>query len=103
MENLKIAIGCDHGGFHLKEKILEYLGVHNIEYKDFGNIKIKLDEIMTKRNISTYELSKNANIRFQTIKKLREGLEVTRINLDVLAKLCYVLECRVQDLIEYEN
>ena len=36
MENLKIAIGCDHGGFHLKEKILEYLGVHNIEYKDFG-------------------------------------------------------------------
>ena len=52
-----------------------------IEYKDFGNIKIKLDEIMTKRNISTYELSKNANIRFQTIKKLREGLEVTRINL----------------------
>lgn len=74
-----------------------------IEYKDFGNIKIKLDEIMTKRNISTYELSKNANIRFQTIKKLREGLEVTRINLDVLAKLCYVLECRVQDLIEYEN
>ena len=36
MENLKIAIGCDHGGFHLKEKILEYLCVHNIEYKDFG-------------------------------------------------------------------
>ncbi len=36
MENLKIAIGCDHGGFHLKEKIKEYLEVHNIEHKDFG-------------------------------------------------------------------
>ena len=36
MENLKIAIGCDHGGFHLKEKILEYLEVHKIEFKDFG-------------------------------------------------------------------
>ena len=36
MENLKIAIGCDHGGFHLKEKILEYLEVHKVEFKDFG-------------------------------------------------------------------
>ena len=35
MENLKVAIGCDHGGFHLKEKIKEYLEVHNIEHKDF--------------------------------------------------------------------
>jgi len=36
MENLKIAIGCDHGGFNLKEKIKEYLEVHHIEHKDFG-------------------------------------------------------------------
>ena len=36
MEHLKVAIGCDHGGFHLKEKIKEYLEVHNIEHKDFG-------------------------------------------------------------------
>ncbi len=35
MENLKVAIGCDHGGFHLKEKIKEYLEVHNIEHKRF--------------------------------------------------------------------
>lgn len=36
MENLKIAIGCDHGGFQLKEKIKEYLEVHGIEFNDFG-------------------------------------------------------------------
>ncbi len=36
MGSLKIAIGCDHGGFHLKEKILEYLDVNKFEYKDFG-------------------------------------------------------------------
>ena len=36
MENLKVAIGCDHGGFHLKEKIKEYMEVHHIEHKDFG-------------------------------------------------------------------
>jgi len=36
MENLKIAIGTDHGGFELKEKIVEYLKSNGFEYKDFG-------------------------------------------------------------------
>ena len=31
-----IAIGCDHGGFDLKQEIIEYLESNNIEYKDFG-------------------------------------------------------------------
>ena len=33
---MKIAIGCDHGGFHLKEKIKEYLSAREIEVKDKG-------------------------------------------------------------------
>ncbi len=72
-----------------------------IEYKDFGYVKIKLDDIMKEKKITTYELSKNANIRFQTVSKLREADEVTRINLDVIAKLCYVLDCEISDLLEY--
>ena len=36
MENLGIAIGADHGGFRLKEKIVEYLSAKNIKFKDFG-------------------------------------------------------------------
>lgn len=73
-----------------------------IEYKDFGYIDIKLDKIMTSRNITTYELSNKSGVRFQTIKKLREGKEVTRINVDVIAKLCYVLNCKVEDILEYK-
>lgn len=36
MGNLRIAIGADHGGFKLKEKIIKYLKDENIEFKDFG-------------------------------------------------------------------
>ena len=36
MKNIKIAIGCDHGGFNLKEKIIEDLRGKNLEFKDFG-------------------------------------------------------------------
>lgn len=31
-----IAIGCDHGGFELKQEIMKYLEDKGYEYKDFG-------------------------------------------------------------------
>lgn len=31
-----IALGCDHGGFRLKQAVIKYLEENGIEYKDFG-------------------------------------------------------------------
>ena len=31
-----LAIGCDHGGFALKNAVKEYLDQKQIPYKDFG-------------------------------------------------------------------
>ena len=31
-----IALGCDHGGYELKQEIIKYLEEKNIPYKDFG-------------------------------------------------------------------
>ncbi|MEG0721238.1 MAG: ribose 5-phosphate isomerase B [Lachnospiraceae bacterium] len=31
-----IAIGCDHGGYELKQEIIKYLEEQNIAYQDFG-------------------------------------------------------------------
>lgn len=31
-----IALGCDHGGIELKEKVMAYLDKRGIAYKDFG-------------------------------------------------------------------
>ena len=31
-----IAIGCDHGGYELKQEIINYFVDNRIEYKDFG-------------------------------------------------------------------
>lgn len=73
-----------------------------IEEVEYGNIIIKLDELLNKRNISTYELSTKANIRFQTIQALREN-KSTRIDFNVLSKLCYTLGCNVEDIIEYRD
>lgn len=31
-----IGLGCDHGGYMLKQSVIKYLQEHNIQYKDFG-------------------------------------------------------------------
>lgn len=31
-----LAIGCDHGGYELKQQIMEHLKARGIEYKDYG-------------------------------------------------------------------
>ena len=70
------------------------------EYKNYGSIKINLDNIMNEKNVTTYELSSKGNIRFQTIQKLRMGVS-TRIDLDVLSRICFMLDCKIEDIIKY--
>jgi ribose 5-phosphate isomerase B len=36
-----LAIGCDHGGFELKQEIMKHLEERGIEYKDFGTYDTK--------------------------------------------------------------
>lgn len=33
---MRIALGCDHGGYGLKQEVIKYLEGQGIEYKDFG-------------------------------------------------------------------
>ena len=36
MEDLKVVIGSDHGGFSYKETVIDYLKARNIEFDDIG-------------------------------------------------------------------
>ena len=67
---------------------------------EYGKIKIKLRKIMEEKNLLRYQLSKITNTRFEVINKWYNG-EVERIDSDVLARFCFVLNCKVEDLIEY--
>ncbi len=68
--------------------------------KDLGEIRIKLGEIMNKRNISMNQLSFRTEMQRSQIRNYRDN-RVQRVDLDILRRLCYVLECEFTDLIEY--
>ncbi len=70
--------------------------------KDYGYIKINLKELLDKRGINRNKLTKAIGSTFPVIDKWYDG-DVSRIDADILARICYVLDCQVQDILTYEK
>lgn len=73
------------------------------ELKDYGEVNITLKDIMDKRGINIYQMSKLTNLKYSTIKSYYMNAPLTRIDLDVVAKMCYVLNCNIKDILEYKS
>lgn len=68
----------------------------------YGSIEINLREIMDKKNITRNALARAINARFEVIDKWYNG-RVEKIDADVLARICYVLDCTPADIIIYKT
>lgn len=65
-----------------------------------GKIQIRLRDILEERNISLNQLSFRAEMQRTQLRNYRDN-KVQRLDIDILLRLCYVLECDLYDLIEY--
>lgn len=67
---------------------------------DCGKIQIRLKDILEQRNISLNQLSFRAEMQRTQLRNYRDN-KIQRLDIDILRRLCYVLECNLTDLIEY--
>ena len=67
---------------------------------EYGTIRIKLDELIKESGISKNKLSHRAEMQRTQINHYCNN-EITRLDIDVLARICTVLECRIEDLLEF--
>ena len=68
--------------------------------EEYGSIRIKLDELIKKAGISKNKLSHRAEMQRSQINHYCNN-EITRLDTDVLARICTVLECDIGDLLEF--
>lgn len=71
-----------------------------ISINDYGYIQIFLKDIMDKKGVTRNALARAINARFEVVDKWYNG-HVEKIDADVLARICYVLECEPKDVIKY--
>lgn len=80
-----------------KENPLRQLPTDASEY---GTIRLKLAELMKEKNISMNQLSFRAEMQRTQLRNYRDN-KIQRLDIDILKRICYVLECDLFDIIEY--
>ncbi|MDY3859837.1 MAG: helix-turn-helix transcriptional regulator [Candidatus Limivicinus sp.] len=63
-------------------------------------MRIKLDELIREAGISKNKLSHRAEMQRSQINHYCNN-EISRLDTDVLARICTVLECDIGDLLEF--
>ena len=66
----------------------------------YGKIRIKLDELLKKIGMSKNKLSQRAEMQRTQLNHYCNNT-ITRLDTDVLARLCTVLDCEIGDLLEF--
>jgi len=69
---------------------------------NYGKIDCKLKKIMDKKHLSMYKLIRLSGLKYEVVSKYYYN-NVTRYDADVLAKICYILDCNPSDLITYSK
>ena len=67
---------------------------------DYGHVRKKLADLMAKQNISINKLAFRAEMQRTQLKAYMKE-DIQRVDLAVISRLCYALECDLNDLIEY--
>lgn len=69
--------------------------------KQFGKVTLNLEKLIAEKGISKTQLSYKAEISHTQINRFCKN-DVSRIDLNTIARLCNILDCKIEDLITYE-
>lgn len=70
--------------------------------KNYGRIDINLKQIIDKKGISRSKLATMVAMNYDLVNRYYNN-KVTRVDLDVIARFCYVLNCDVNDILKYSE
>ena len=68
----------------------------------YGRVELCLRERMEERGLTRNHLARQVNTRYEVIDKWYKN-EVEKIDADILARMCFVLDCGVEELLVYRQ
>ena len=72
------------------------------ETAEYGHIKVKLANVLDSRGITRNRLRTLTGVKYDVINRYYKGENIELADLNFLAKVCFVLNCDIGDLLEYE-
>ena len=65
-------------------------------------IKLTLDRYLQAVGVTRYQLAKQTNINYQIIDNYYKN-KVVRYDSDVLDRICKALQCKIEDILTFEE
>lgn len=70
--------------------------------KNYGKVEIVLKDLLDKKGISGNKLSTIIAANYNLVNRYYNN-KVIRIDLDIIARMCYALNCEVNDILKYKK
>ncbi len=68
--------------------------------KDYGKVNIHLKQVLIEKGITRGKLCNKAALSYDLVNRYYNN-KIIRVDLDVIARICYVLDCKVEDILKY--
>jgi DNA-binding Xre family transcriptional regulator len=81
----------------------EYKSIVSYQTHEYGSIRVKLKEVLDSRGITRNRLRTLTGVKYEVIDRYYKAENVEMVDLDFVAKVCFVLDCQVSDILEYER
>ena len=79
----------------------EYNGI--VMLKNYGKVVVKLAEVLDRKDITRNKLRTLTGIKYEVIDRYYKAKNIEMVDLNFIAKVCYVLDCEISDLLEYQK
>ena len=79
----------------------ELKGIITYHTEGYGNIRVKLAEVLDSRGITRNRLATLTGAKYAIIDRYYKAEQIEMVDLNLFAKICYVLDCKIEDLLEY--
>jgi len=70
--------------------------------KDYGKLEITLKEVLDKKDISRNKLCTMIAVNYDLVNRYYNN-RVIRIDIDIIARMCFALDCDVSDILKYRK
>jgi len=71
--------------------------------KEYGNVTITLKDVMDKQGMTRNKLATLTGLVYNSVNRYYQNMPISSVDLDVLAKMCFVLNCEIGDVLRYER
>lgn len=71
-----------------------------VKDEDFGNIEITINQLLKEKGISKNKLMNKAEMQRTQLNNYCNQ-KVQRLDISILSRICYVLDCNIEDILKY--